>query len=462
MNALKIDTSCGYRPPMPQFARPGVGGLEALGRARKNVISTFERRAYFAPFFARKYLFRWTYFANSPQTIRHVLVTNANNYVKSRAMQRSLRPLMGNSILTSNGDEWQRQRKIANPLFTRDHLKAYGKIKTEEAAKLVDRWRAARAGEEVWIDKLMTDVTARIICRAMFSEELGERAHTVLKGSTMYQDALRQVDYAEMLGLPALFTLRPPRLIRRGVARVDRVTYDIIGERLKTLNDDRNDFISVLLNAGHEDAGQLGDLKDIRDQVSTMLLAGHETTANSLAWSLLCIAHDQGVAERLHDEAVSVLGSRKAAEYDDIRALKFTTAVIEEALRLYPGIPVLWRNSVDDDIVDGHQVRAGSNMIISPWLIHRHRLIWEKPNRFVPERFLEENKGPRAKFAYIPFGGGPRICIGATFAMNEAVILLATIMRYFRLTLREGHKVVPLARFSLRPEPGLPMSVRPW
>lgn len=462
MNQLKLNVSRGYRPPMPEFARPGVGGIEALTRARQNVISTFERRAYFAPFFARKYLFRWTYFANSPATIKHVLVTNAKNYVKSRAMQRTLRPLMGKGMLISNGEEWSHQRKMANPLFLRGRLKAFGKIKTEEAAKLVDRWREFRKGEEVEVDQLMTDATARIISRTMFSEELGERAQTVLKGSTMYQEALRQVDYAEMLGLPTLFTLRPPRLIRRGVRRVDRVTYDIIKDRLNEIKDDRGDFISVLINAGIEATGKVPDAKDLRDQVSTMLLAGHETTANSLAWGLLCISQDPGVAERLHEEAVEVIGSSTAAEYDDIPALKFTTAVIEEALRLYPGIPVLWRNSINDDVVDGNEVKAGSNMIISPWLIHRHRLYWEKPNRFVPERFLEENKGPRDRFAYIPFGAGPRVCIGATFAMNEAVILLATIMRHFRVKLREGHKVEPVARFSLRADPGLPMSISPW
>lgn len=462
MNQVKIDVSRGYRPPMPEFARPGVGGLEALRRARQNVISTFERRAYFAPFFSRKYLFRWTFFANSPDTIKHVLVTNAKNYVKSRAMQHTLRPLMGRGMLISNGAEWERQRKMANPLFLRERLKAYAGIMSEEGAKLVERWRAFRPGEEVEIDKLMTDATARIISRAMFSEELGDRAKTVLHGSTLYQEALRQVDYAEMLGLPKLFTLRPPSMVRKGVRRVDRVTYDLIRQRLNELDDDKGDFISVLLNAEREATGELPDARDIRDQVSTMLLAGHETTANSLAWGLLCISQDPGVAERLHDEAVTVLGGRTAAEYDDIPALKFTTAVIEEALRLYPGIPVLWRNALGEDEVGDQRVPPGSNMIISPWLIHRHRLYWEKPNRFIPERFLAENKTPRDRFAYIPFGGGPRVCIGAAFAMNEAVILLATIMRHFRVKLREGHKVVPVARFSLRAEPGLPMSVSPW
>lgn len=462
MNQLKMNVSRGYRPPMPEFARPGVGGMEALKRARTNVISTFERRAYFAPFFARKYLFRWTFFANSPETIKHVLVANAKNYVKSRAMQHTLRPLMGKGMLITNGAEWERQRKMANPLFLRDRLKAYARIKTEEAAKLVGRWRDIRPGEEVDIDKLMTDVTARIIARAMFSEELGDRAKTVLHGSTMYQEALRQVDYAEMLGLPKLFTMRPPSLIRKGVRRVHRVTDDIIRQRLKELNDEKGDFISVLLNAEREATGRVPELHDIRDQVSTMLLAGHETTANSLAWGLLCISQDPGVAERLHEEAAGVLGERVAAEYEDIPDLRFTTAVIEEALRLYPGIPVLWRNAVGEDEIDGQRVPAGSNMIISPWLIHRHRLYWEKANTFVPERFLPENKTSRDRFAYIPFGGGPRVCIGATFAMNEAVILLATIMKHFRVKLREGHRVEPVARFSLRAEPGLPMSVAPW
>lgn len=303
-----------------------------------------------------------------------------------------------------------------------------------------------------------TDATARVISRAMFSIELGEASEVVLNASTKYQNALCHVDTAEMLGLPSWMGGRVSRKMRRAVARVDEVVIRLIKDRLA--GDDRGDFISVLVADELARKGEV-DVRAVRDQVTVMLLAGHETTANLLAWCMYLVSQDAGVAARLHEEAKTVLGGRPAG-LEDMGQLAFTTAVLEETLRLYPSIPVLWRNAVAEDEIAGTRIEPMSNVIVSPWLIHRNRAYWEQANRFVPERMLKENRTGRERYQFIPFGAGPRVCIGANFAMHEATIMLSTVMQTFRPRLREGFVPTPLARFTLRPSPGLPMTIERW
>jgi len=331
--------------------------------------------------------------------------------------------------------------------------------RTDGAGKLIERWLAMEPGEEFDMAAETTDATARVVCRTMFSMELGAESDIVLNASTKYQKSLCHVDYAEMLGLPEWMGGKVTRKMRRAVRYVDSVVIKLIQDRLT--GDEKGDFISVLVKGQLEKNNGQVNVREVRDQVTVMLLAGHETTANLLAWCLYLVSQDPGVAERLHEEATAVIGDRPA-ELEDIPNLPFTVAVLEETMRLYPSIPVLWRNAVDEDEIAGKRIEPGSNVIVSPWLIHRNRMIWQQANRFVPERMLKENRVGRDRYAFIPFGAGPRVCIGANFAMHEATIMLSTIMRTFKVRLREGYQPIPLARFTLRPHPRLPMTLERW
>ncbi len=448
-----------FRSTLPKHPPRAITPFRALHLARANVISVWRPEAYFSPFLAEKYLFRWMYVANNPDAVRHVMVTNVGNYWKSGAMQKALKPLVGNGSFVSNGEIWARQRRINIPAFHHTRIKLFTQYMAEEAARLVDIWADKPPDAEVAVDAEMANVTARVVCRSMFSEDLGERGRPVFQAFTEYQEALRQIDYAEMLGLPRWLSQRPSAKQRAACKVIDDVVYALIDERSGG-QDDRGDFLSTLLSARDEETGTGLSREELRDEMSVIFLAGHETTANTLCWALYLLSQDAEVQARLVDEIETVLAGR-APGHDDLKDLVYTNAVVNETLRLYPPVPVFSRQVLGRDEIDGIAIEPGSNMIVSPWLIHRHRLIWDRPNQFIPDRFLPGQSRNRSKYAHIPFGAGPRTCIGAAFGEYETMIILVSIIQRFKLTLPEGVKVTPQARLSLRPSPGLPMKLEP-
>lgn len=447
-----------FRPPVPDMPPKAISPIRALHLARQNVISVWRREAYYAPFLAEKYLFRWMYVANNPDAVRHVMVSNVDNYYKSMVMQRALKPLVGNGSFVSNGELWKRQRRINIPAFHHSRIRIFTRYMAEEGQRLVDEWAAREPGAVLEMDAEMANVTARVVCRSMFSEDLGEKGRPVFRAFTEYQESLRQIDFAEMLGLPRFLSQRPTRKQLGACRVIDSVIYDIIDERVRSGEDDRGDFLSTLLSATDAETGTKLSREELRDEMSVIFLAGHETTANTLCWALYLLSQDPEVEERLLAEVEAVLGGR-APDYEDLDKLVYTRAVVNETLRLYPPVPVFSRQAVEADEIDGIEIVAGSNMIVSPWLIHRHRLIWDSPDVFIPDRFLPEAKAKRSKYGFIPFGAGPRTCIGAAFGEFEAAILLAMIVQRFRVRLRDGASVLPQARLSLRPSPALPMTI---
>jgi cytochrome P450 len=446
-------------PPMPKATKHKLPPLQALKVAKRNVVEVWTRPAYFAPFMAEKYLFRWMYVANNPDAVKHVLVANAKNYIKSKAMQKALRPLVGNGMFVSNGDIWHKQRRIAIPAFHHKRIKAFADFMTEGVEQMLAEWSKKPTGSVIAVDEEMANITAGVVCRAMFSETLGDKGRIVFEGFSEYQKTLSQIDYAEMLGLPGIFSAWPSFKARRAAKRIRQVIEEIVGDRWND-KEDHGDFLSSLLLNTDSETGKGLTKTEIRDEMAVIFLAGHETTANTLSWALFLLSQDPESERKVVEEANSVLSGRSAT-FDDLGALKYTRAVVDETLRLYPPVPVFSRTVVEDDIVDGNPVKAGSNMMVSPWLIQRHRAIWKNPNRFDPARFLSKDGRPESKYAYIPFGVGPRTCIGASFATTEAVILLASIVQRFRLRMPEGKDVTPVAKLSLRPSPNLPMTLVP-
>jgi cytochrome P450 len=434
--------------------------LKALWTARRNLIAVWPDEAFAAPFLAQRFLFRWLFVANSPEAVRHVMVTNGANYFKSRQMQRALEPLVGNGVFISNGETWRQQRRMATPAFHHTRLRGFAEIMTRAAADVCDRWAALGEGGEVEVGEEMSRVTAGVVCRAMFTDDLGEESTAIIfRSFAAYQDTLSQVDYAELLGLPGWLPSASKGKARRAAARIHREIDGIVARR-KASGEDKEDLLSIFLKARDDETGQPWTDRQIRDEVSVMFLAGHETTASSLGWAFYLLSQHPEVEARLHAEVDAVLGGRVPA-HDDVARLPFTRQVFEEALRLYPPVAVFSREAQADDEILGRPIPAGSMVLVVPWLLHRHRALWRDPDRFDPDRFSPERSRKRPKHAYVPFGAGPRTCLGASFAMTEAVIILAAIAQRFRLRMRDGHPVEPVCRLTLRPRFGLPMRLEP-
>jgi len=263
-------------------------------------------------------------------------------------------------------------------------------------------------------------------------------------------------DIGSLLGLLSVFVKRPVGRARRPAAALHAVVQEIIERRLAAPDDDRDDLLALLLAARDEDTGEGMDPTLLRNQVLTLFVAGHETTSSALAWTWYLLSTHPQVAERLRAELTASLGDRPPT-MDDLPRLDYARMVIEEAMRLYPPAWATSRNPVDDDEIDGIRIPKGTLVFLSPYLTHRHPDFWENPEGFDPERFRPEPVKARHRFAYFPFGGGPHLCIGETFAMTEAVLVLATIAQRFRLDLAAGERVEPAPLVTMRPRDGLPM-----
>jgi cytochrome P450 len=307
----------------------------------------------------------------------------------------------------------------------------------------------------------MGKLTAEIIGRTMFGDALGpERTARLVSAFSAYQAGIEQFDVGAFFGLPAWLPRTPQwKSAMRAAESVHEIVDEVIRKRLGE-EPDGSTLLGLLLQ-NHESRVTGGlTLEQVRNEAVVIFMAGHETTANTLAWAWYLLALHPEAEGRMHSELAQVLGGRSPG-YDDVPALRFTRAVLEEAMRLYPPVPILSRECLADDMIRDRPIPKGSIMMVVPWLLHRHELLWERPHEFVPERFLPDWPTRHAKFSYIPFSAGPRICLGAAFALTEAVICLATLAQAFALRIPPGHTVGYECRLTLRPAGGLPMLLGP-
>ncbi len=450
----------GFIPAAPPRFRRRLAPLKALRVARRNLIAVWPDEAFAARFLAQRFLFRWLFVANDPESVRQVMVANSDNYGKSRQMQRALRPLIGDGMFIANGETWRRSRRMALPAFHHTRIRLFAEVMARTAQEMRERWDRQAPGAELDIAAEMTRVTAEVVCRTMFSDDLGEeRAAVVFEGFDAYQDTLSQVDFGELLGLPSWWPRRPAWRARRAAAAIHGVLDEIIAARRAAGAATRNDLLGMLLEARDEDGSPMS-ARQIRDEVAVIFLAGHETTASALSWAWYLLSQHPEAEAKLHEEVDRVLGGR-APGYDDVPSLTYTRWVFDEALRLYPPVAVFSREAQTADTIRGRQIPSGAMVLVVPWLLHRHKSLWRNPDAFEPERFSPERSEGRPKHAYVPFGAGPRTCLGANFALAEGVIILATVAQRYRLALRPGHVVEPVCRLSLRPRDGLPMRLEP-
>jgi cytochrome P450 len=400
-----------------------------------------------------------SYLISSAEGVRRILQENAANYTKEHGAYQMLRRIFGNGLFTSEGSFWLRQRRLAAPAFHRQRIAAMGQQMAAAAAETAERWEGlAAAGQPVAMSREMSRLTLKVVGDALFGTGLADRAAAV-SGAWDTLNCQLVERFSAMRLLPPVLPTRYDRDFRAARRTLLGVVGQIIAAR-RAAGGGGEDLLAMFMQARDEDTGEQMTDGQLRDEVVTMLLAGHETTATALAWLWVVLDQHPAVAARLHAELDQVLGGRlpTAADYP---ALPYTRAVVDETLRLHPPAYQFNRRVAADDVVCGFRVRRGGAIVISPLILHRHPAYWERPDDFLPERWADPAaEERRPKFAYLPFSGGPRQCIGNTFAMMEAVLVVATLAARFAPRLVEGY--TPSAEYLVlsRPSEGAPMLLR--
>ena len=457
MTAIHPAIACepGVVPDPP--AEP-LGSMQALRALRDNQLSVYSRDSFVIDFGEARLLFHNFVLVNEPDFIEHILVTNHQNYVKGHLARQILEWALGNSLLISEGDFWRRQRRIMTPAFHRQHLSNAAAVMMRRTGQRVERWRTpCERGERLDIAHEMMSLTMEIVGEALFSSEIANSIDELGRAVTTLSASLGTPNPLDILGFPGWFPRWRSHRTRSALARLDRMVNGIIASRRATRKGPE-DLLGLLLAARDEETGAGMTDRQLRDEVITFFAAGHETTALALTWTLYLLSRHPGIERALHDEVDRALGEGETT-FADVEALPYTRMVIQEAMRLFPPGHSFSRVAVADDEVGGHAIRAGSVVTISPYLTHRNPRLWKDPLRFDPERFTADRVKARHRFAYLPFGGGPRICIGRGFAMMEACLVLATIARAYRLRVAPGHRVEAYGGITLRPRYGLPMTL---
>jgi enediyne biosynthesis protein E7 len=399
------------------------------------------------------------YLLNRPDLARHVLKENWTNYTKERTPDDAmLRPLLGDGLLTSSGEHWARQRRMCAPAFRRGEVLGFDAIIVEAATGLTARWRAAAtAGRPVRVDHDLTALTLAVMVRAMLGADLG----AIGEGFGRAVDAVNRFvgHYVPGVDADPADTARRRAEYLRAQAFLDTVVRTIVAARQAAGDAGRRDLLGAMLVAMHDQGEAAMSATELRDQVLTIVMAGHETTAKALTWTLYLLDQHPRVAARLREEVDAALGGRPPTA-EDLPALPYCRAVLEESMRLYPPVWLISRRAAGTDEIDGYHVAAGTLVCISPWVLHRHPKYWDDVETFAPERFIPGQAADRPSHLYLPFGGGPRICVGQHFAMVEAVLVLAVIVASLRLATVPGFVVEPEALVTLRPRNGLVMTVK--
>jgi cytochrome P450 len=453
------ETLSAKRPAAPVPRRKPVSFLRVLWELRQNPIAAFGEGAYRLPLVHLTSRIRDFLLVNEPGAIRHVLLDNAANYIKSDQVQRLTRPALGNGLLNAEGASWRFQRRTAAPMFQMRHVANFGPTMADAAAGMLARWDKLPSGALIDVADEMMRLTYDIISRTVFSGNVTMDYARMSKALLTYLETLGRIDMLGLLGLPR-WVPTPDRLRAEPALRYFRREMEGLIERRKALLERDaaaapNDLLTLLLQAHDPEGGALFSAHEVFDNAMTFVFAGHETTANALAWTLYLLSQFPDADSRLAREVAGVGEAQMTS--GALPALPFTSAVLEEAMRLYPPAPFISREAVAADVVGGVAIKPRTSVLISTWILHRHRLLWERPDEFDPTRFLPGQRENVRRFAYLPFGAGPRICIGMGFAMQEAMILLATITRRYRMELAPGEEVHPLARITLRPKGGLKM-----
>ena len=402
--------------------------------------------------------YHWAYLAARPDYVEHVLKRNQGNYVKA-ATYGPIRAFLGEGLLTAEGDTWLRHRRLAQQSFYKDKLHGWVDLMGETCGRMLEEW-TMKSSAPFDVSLEFSRITLAVVGRVLFHSDLTRDGSIVAPALATVQDHMER--RIPLVFTPRIFDLverlptRENRRNARATQRLDALLHEIIGGHRAEEGGGDGDLLSALMAARDEGRG-LSDA-ELRDEAMTFLLAGHETTANALTWTWYLLSKNPQVLEEMRREVDSVVGT-DVPTAPDIERLGFTRAVVEESMRLYPPAWLIEREAVQDDEIDGYVIPSGSVLMVSPYVTHRHPDLWPNPEAFDPRRFLEAASSERPPFAYFPFGGGRRQCIGAGFAMMEAVVIAAMIVARYDFELVPGQKIEPNPRVTLGARNGILMKV---
>jgi cytochrome P450 len=397
---------------------------------------------------------------HEPSAIRRVLLDNTANYRKDALQRRILSAGLGEGLLSAEGERWHVQRRTLAPMFARRMVTSFAPAMMSAAEALVNRLAKTGDGARVDVAAEMTRTTLDVLERTIFSDGLGYDAERFRIAMGTYFNTIGRIDPLDLLGVPDIVPRIGRWRVRSTLRFFDAAIDNVVATRRRRLADEPDsapkDILTLLLAALDPATGERMTLAEVRSNILTFIAAGHETTANSLSWSLFLLSQSAHWRDRVQAEADREISGPVAGLAD---RLVETRAVIEEAIRLYPPIAAISRVAIDADELAGQPIRRGSLIVIAPYVLHRHRGLWDGPDAFDPSRFLGDTRKGIDRFAYLPFGAGPRTCIGSAFALQEATMVLAAMMHHFSLRLVPEHVVWPILRVTLRPADGLPMMV---
>ena len=401
-----------------------------------------------------RFAHRRVYLVSHPDSIEEVLVTHSKHFIKHFALR--LNPIvLGKGLLTSEGDFWRRQRRLIQPVFLRSRITSYAPAMVTATQRLLADWKPGEARD---IHEEMMRVTLAIAAKTLFNTEVDSDAHAVSHAMAVMQNNFLE-RFNSLLPLPIWIPTPANLRARRAARQLDAVLFRIIRERRQS-NADQGDLLSLLLHARDEDDGRGMTDQQVRDEAMTLFLAGHETTALTLSWAWYLMAQHPQAEQKLWAELEAVLAAR-TPNVDDWPNLKFTEMIVLESMRLYPPAYVIGREATADCAIGGYAVPRGTTLLMPQWVVQRDSRFFDEPEKFKPQRWGEEKIKALPKFAYFPFGGGPRVCIGQQFAMMEMVLILATMAQKFRFRLQPCATVTAIPTFTLRPVPGIPGLIEP-
>jgi cytochrome P450 len=423
----------------------------------QNPLDAWTEEFFEQPLIVKRLPFHPIAVVSDPRAIRRVLSDNAGNYRKD-AFQRRMFSALDGGLLTAEGDAWHAQRRMLAPIFSAKTVRSFAPAMQAAIDAMIERWSERGHDEIVDLAVEITDFTLNTLERTIFTDGLGRSADKVRNAMRVYFDQVGRIDPLGLIGLPGVL----PRLGRLSVRPALRLFEDamdaMIALRRQRLRDQPQgvprDILTLLLEAQDDATGQPIAEREVRANILTFMSAGHETTANAITWTLYLLSQSPQWRERVREEAERELDG--PAENVGAR-LTVTRAVIEETLRLYPSLVAISRVSLGPDELAGQHIRAGTLIVISPYVLHRHAALWEAPDRFDPGRFLPDQRARIDRYAYMPFGAGARACIGQVFALQEAMLAVARIVAEFDIEVVPGHVVTPLHRVTLRPRDGLPV-----
>ncbi len=448
--------------PIPRNRPPSA--LDVVRVTMRNPLELWGEPSYNEPVIQAKFFGQLLTVANHPGLVRHVLVDNAANYGMQTVRQLVLKPILREGLLTAEGENWKRSRRAMAPVFTPRHARGFAEQMLHQCVQFADDLEVdARAGVEVDVSAAMTQLTYRVLADTLFSGDIAESDGDL---GTLIENLLKtmgRVDPMDLLQAPPWV----PRLLRLRGLKTLRVFRDMVArtmeQRKNKIADGTNvpdDFLTLLLGL----EGETGLSRDeIEDNVLTFIGAGHETTARALGWTLYCLAGSPQFRKLVEEEIDNVVASG-ADPVTWLEMMPHTRAAFEEAMRLFPPASNIGRAPLTDDVwadENGkrYELPAGEAVVVLPWVLHRHNLYWENPRQFRPERFLPGNREKIGRFQYLPFGAGPRICIGAAFALQEAVIALGTLLRRYRFDLTDNTNPWPVQRLTVQPAGGIPLKI---